>query len=47
MAEPLTDADLVALKAQLTRHEGRSLRLYKCPAGKQTIGVGQSAQIKR
>lgn len=28
----------------LERHEGRKTRLYKCPAGKWTIGVGHNVE---
>lgn len=29
---------------QLKRHEGRSLKPYKCPAGKLTIGYGRNLE---
>lgn len=29
---------------ELIKHEGMKLRLYKCPAGKWTIGVGRNLQ---
>jgi len=32
------------LVAQLIRHEGMRLRLYQCPAGKTTIGVGRNLE---
>lgn len=34
--------DLVALMAQLRRHEGLQLHPYRCTAGKLTIGVGRN-----
>lgn len=30
----------------LTRHEGKSLKPYKCPAGKKTIGYGRNIDAK-
>jgi len=39
------NAELYAtLKPMLERHEGRKNRLYKCPAGKLTIGVGHNIE---
>jgi lysozyme len=32
------------LKAMLMRHEGVRLRVYTCPAGKLTIGVGRNLE---
>ena len=32
------------LAGQLLRHEGLELKLYKCPAGKWTIGVGRNLE---
>ena len=32
------------LAGQLLRHEGIELKLYKCPAGKWTIGVGRNLE---
>lgn len=34
------------LKKQLEAHEGKRLRLYKCTAGKQTIGIGHNIEDK-
>jgi lysozyme len=31
-------------KELLTIHEGRRSKVYKCPAGKQTIGVGRNLE---
>lgn len=33
-----------ALEQQLIRHEGLSLKPYRCPAGKLTIGVGRNLE---
>ena len=34
--------DVAELKKQLIQHEGMKLELYKCSAGKWTIGVGRN-----
>lgn len=34
--------DRVKLRAQLARHEGRRLRVYRCTAGKLSIGIGRN-----
>lgn len=34
--------DRAKLRAQLTRHEGRRLRVYRCTANKLTCGVGRN-----
>ena len=34
------------LTEQLIRHEGLRLKLYKCPAGKNSIGVGRNLEAK-
>lgn len=36
--------DLDTLKSDLKRHEGFKLKLYSCPAGKLTIGVGHNIE---
>jgi lysozyme len=36
--------DRERLVAQLVRHEDIRLRLYKCPAGKWTIGIGRNLE---
>ena len=40
----MTDADRVALRRQLERHEGRRLKVYRCTAGYLTIGVGRNLE---
>lgn len=40
----MTDTDRAALRAQLIRHEGLRLTVYRCPAGKLTIGVGRNLE---
>jgi len=34
------------LKNQLKRHEGLMLHVYKCPAGKLTVGIGRNLEDK-
>lgn len=36
--------DYVALEKQLTEHEAERLKIYKCPAGKWSIGVGRNLE---
>jgi len=36
----------MTLKEQLERHEGRRARVYKCTAGKDTIGIGHNIDAK-
>lgn len=38
--------DFYKLKDLLTRHEGERLRMYKCPAGKWTVGIGHNIEDK-
>ena len=42
----MTGSQSVPLKDQLKRHEGRRLDLYKCPAGKWTIGYGRNLEAR-
>ena len=42
----MTAADRAALRAQLERHEGRVLRVYRCTAGYLTIGCGRNLEGK-
>jgi lysozyme len=35
-----------SLKEMLLRHEGKSLKPYRCPAGKLTIGIGHNIDAK-
>ena len=39
-------ADKFAMLAQrlLVRHEGRKAKMYKCPAGKWTVGIGHNIE---
>lgn len=36
----------MTLKEQLERHEGRRSKVYKCTAGKDTIGIGHNIDAK-
>lgn len=36
--------NLDAIKSSLRNHEGESLKMYKCPAGKWTVGVGHNIE---
>lgn len=36
--------DISKLKKLIVLHEGERLRMYKCPAGKWTIGVGHNIE---
>lgn len=36
--------NLDKIKKLLRKHEGSSLQMYKCPAGKYTIGVGHNIE---
>ncbi len=38
----MTESLLNRIKAQLVRHEGLSLKPYRCTAGKLTIGIGRN-----
>ncbi|GAB1468051.1 hypothetical protein MASR2M64_07540 [Candidatus Cloacimonadota bacterium] len=38
----MTDTLMNRIKSQLVRHEGLRLKLYRCTAGKLTIGVGRN-----
>ncbi len=38
----MTEALMNRIKAQLVRHEGLRLKLYRCAAGKLTIGIGRN-----
>jgi lysozyme len=38
--------ELYKLKQMLIDHEGERLRMYKCPAGKWTIGIGHNIEDK-
>jgi lysozyme len=38
--------NLDALTEMLARHEGERLKMYKCPAGYNTIGVGHNLDAK-
>ena len=40
----MTTADIALLRSQLVAHEGIRRRVYKCPAGYWTIGVGRNVQ---
>lgn len=37
---------IARLKEMLTRHEGKSLKPYRCPKGKPTIGIGHNIDAK-
>lgn len=38
--------DLDRLREMLTKHEGLRLKMYKCTAGKWTIGIGHNIEDK-
>jgi lysozyme len=40
----MTEHDRAQLVEQLVRHESLKLRVYRCPAGKLTIGVGRNLE---
>jgi lysozyme len=40
----MTTLDTAALRADLTADEGVKLKVYTCPAGKLTIGVGRNVE---
>lgn len=40
----MTTEDRAALREQLLRHEGLRLKVYRCTAGKLTIGVGRNLE---
>ena len=40
----MTSAVTAALKQRVLRHEGLRLKVYTCPRGKLTIGIGRNLE---